>query len=64
MKTKHKIILLLLLGWFILFWGIFYLGYFLPIDETKWYSIPYIITSLGLLIWSSIMIINYFNKWR
>jgi hypothetical protein len=54
MKTKHKIkILLLILGWFILLWGIFYLGYLLQMDETKWYTVPYIVTSSLSLIWYS-----------
>lgn len=57
MKTKHKIIiLLLLLGWFILFWAILF-GYFLPIDETKWYFTPYIITSLWVLIGYSFVLV-------
>lgn len=65
MKTKNKVIIIfLLLGWFVLFWGIFYLGYLLPIDETKWYTVPYVITSLALLIWYSLVVIYCFAKWR
>jgi hypothetical protein len=63
METKHKIIgYSLLISWFVLFFGMIYIGNFLLNNPTKCYT-TYIIMATTLLIWHSLIVINYFTNW-
>jgi hypothetical protein len=65
MKTKHKILIsLLLLNCLILLWGSYYLVHLLQMDGTKWYVVLYFETSMVSQILYLIGIISCFNKWR
>jgi len=63
MKGKIKLLLLVLI-WVIQLWAYFYIGFALDVFSynAKWYTAPYVITTLVMFICYAIFLISVIDK--